>query len=297
MSCTIAVTGATGNVGRPLAETLLAQGHVVRAIGRDAGRLQPLVDRGAEAGVGSVEDAAFLTRAYAGADAAWVIIPPDMRSNEQLARAERISKAHAAAIRESGVGHVGVLSSIGAHLETGGGIADTLRVLEREMETLSGVNVKVLRAAYFMENVWPQMDIVKNLGFVGGPVAPEATFPVVATRDVAAVAAKRLCERAFSAHTIEYVLGPRDISYAEITAALGEALGRDLRYLHVPDSDARIGLKHMGLAGDFIDMVLEFSRALNQGIAQDHHVRTPDNTTPTDIREFAGWFAEAYKAK
>lgn len=297
MSCTIAVTGATGNVGRPLVETLLAQGHAVRAIGRDAGRLQPLVDRRAEACVGSVEDAGFLTRAYAGADAVWVMIPPDMRSNEQLARAERISKAHAAAIRESGVGHVAALSSIGAHLETGGGIVDTLRVLEREMAALSGANVKVLRAAYFMENVWPQMDILKNLGFLGGPVAPEVTFPVVAARDVAAVAANRLAARDFDGHSVEYVLGPRDISYREITAELGEALGRDLRYLHVPDSDARIGLKHMGLAGDFIHMVLEFSRALNQGIAQDHHVRTPDNTTPTDIREFARWFAEAYESK
>lgn len=297
MSCTIAVTGATGNVGRPLAEALLARGHGVRAIGRDADRLQPLVGHGAEACVGSVEDAGFLTRTYESTDAVWVMIPPDMRSNEQLARAERISKAHAAAIRESGVRYVAVLSSIGAHLEKGGGIVDTLRVLEREMAALSGVDVLVLRAAYFMENVWPQMDILKNLGFLGSPVAPDATFPVVAARDVAAVAANRIAARDFDGHSIEYVLGPRDISYREITAALGEALGRDLRYLHVPDSDARIGLKHMGLAADFIDMVLEFSRALNQGIVQDHHLRTPDNTTPTDIREFAGWFAEAYKAK
>lgn len=296
MSCTITVVGATGNVGRPLCDILIARGHTVRAIGRDAGRLQPLVDAGAQDYIGSVEDPAFLARAYEGADAVWVMVPPDMAADRQMERAERICRAQASAIREAGVAHAVAMSSIGAHMAEGAGIVRTLKVLEREMNALDGVNVHILRAAYFMENVWPQMDIIKNLGFAGGPVKADARFPVVATRDIAAMAADRLANRDFVGHTMEYVLGPRDLSYNDITAALGRALGRDLGYMHVGDSDARAGLKYMGMSRDFIELILEFAHALNDGRAQSHHTRTSANTTPTDIDEFAQWFADAMNA-
>jgi len=188
------------------------------------------------------------------------------------------------------------MSSLGAHMKAGAGIVKTLQILEREMAALDGVNVHILRPTYFMENVWPQMDVIKNFGFAGGPVAGDAVFPVVAARDVAAVAAERLANRDFTGHTMEYVLGPRDLSYNQITAALGRALGRELAYMQVPDSDARAALVHMGMSRDFVDLILEFSRALTDGTAQNHHTRTGANTTPTSIEEFAQWFANAYNA-
>lgn len=296
MSCTITVTGATGNVGRPLCDILIARGHTVRAVGRDAGRLQPLVDRGAEDHIGFIEDPAFLTRAYHGADAVFAMMPPDMAETNQLERAERIAKAHAAAIRESGVHYVVAMSSIGVHLERGAGIAETLQVLEREMNALDGVHIHILRPAYFMENLWPQIDIIKNFGFVGGPVTADARFPMVAARDIAEKAARRLDHRDFAGHTMEYVLGPRDVSYNDITAALGNALGTQLTYLQASDGDARAALSYMGMSPDFIELILEFAHRLNDGTAQNHHTRTETNTTPTDIDEFARWFAEAYRA-
>jgi len=56
----VVVTGASGNVGGEVARRLLACNERVRAIGRDAGRLKPLADRGAEIATGSVEDPSFL---------------------------------------------------------------------------------------------------------------------------------------------------------------------------------------------------------------------------------------------
>ncbi|MBI3596305.1 MAG: NmrA family NAD(P)-binding protein, partial [Nitrospirae bacterium] len=44
-----AITGATGNIGKLIAEALLSKGKKVRVIGRSADRLRPLVDKGAEA--------------------------------------------------------------------------------------------------------------------------------------------------------------------------------------------------------------------------------------------------------
>ena len=51
------VTGATGNTGSVIAEKLLASGEKVRAVGRDAKRLEPLTRKGAEAFVADLTDA------------------------------------------------------------------------------------------------------------------------------------------------------------------------------------------------------------------------------------------------
>ena len=80
----IVITGTTGNTGRPAAEVLLAADAKVRAIGRDAKKLEPLAAKGAEAFVGNVEDADSMTRALEGATAAYLMFPadisqPDMR--------------------------------------------------------------------------------------------------------------------------------------------------------------------------------------------------------------------------
>jgi len=119
MSCSHTVTGATGNTGRVIAESLLAQDHKVRVVGRNAERLQPLVDKGAEAFVGSVEDAQFLASAYQGVDAVYAMIPPNPQSDDYVAEADRVSKAHVDAIKKAGVKHVVALSSIGAHRPDG----------------------------------------------------------------------------------------------------------------------------------------------------------------------------------
>jgi uncharacterized protein YbjT (DUF2867 family) len=71
------VTGATDNTGRVIAETLLAKGKKVRAIGRKAEHLQSLVDKGAEAFVGSVTDSSAVLSAFRGAQAVYVMIPPN----------------------------------------------------------------------------------------------------------------------------------------------------------------------------------------------------------------------------
>ena len=69
------ITGATGNTGKVAAEALLAKGEKVRVIGRDAKKLKPFVQKGAEAFVGNVEDQAAMTQAFAGAKAVYFVLP------------------------------------------------------------------------------------------------------------------------------------------------------------------------------------------------------------------------------
>jgi uncharacterized protein YbjT (DUF2867 family) len=73
-----AITGATGNTGSAIAAKLLARGEKVRVIGRDASRLAGFVQKGAEAFVADVTDAAALTKAFTCAKAVYAMIPPNV---------------------------------------------------------------------------------------------------------------------------------------------------------------------------------------------------------------------------
>jgi nucleoside-diphosphate-sugar epimerase len=114
---TYVILGATGNTGSIIADFLLSKGKKVRVVGRDAGRLQRFVRKGAEAFTGDVSDAAALTKAFSGARAAYLMLPPITSREDQ----ERGSDAFAKAVKESGLRFAVHLSSYGAHVPEGTG--------------------------------------------------------------------------------------------------------------------------------------------------------------------------------
>src|SRR4051812_21063643 len=115
------VTGATGNIGRVLAERLLSNGHKVRVIGRDRQRLEPLAQNGAEPLIGSLDDAGFLTDAFRGTRAVFAMIPPNATAEDFRKYQNSIADSLIAAVQNSGVSHVVALSSLGADLAEGTG--------------------------------------------------------------------------------------------------------------------------------------------------------------------------------
>lgn len=297
MANTYAITGATGNIGHRITEKLLAEGHKVRAIARTAEKLQTLADKGAETSPGALEDTDFLTRAYQGAEAVFAMIPPNLQSPDCRAFQNAVAKSHVTAVMEADVKNVVALSSIGAHLTEGAGIVQGLHDFEQHLSSLTDVNLLVLRPAYFMDNIYLQLDVIKNMGIVGTPIAPDVSQPMVSTKDIAAVAASRLSGLEMQSHSIEYVLGERNLSYSEITRVLGKALGReDLQYVQFPYDDARKAMVQMGLSEDVADLLIQLAKAINSGDILSHYQRTPENTTKTSIEEFARDFAEAFNA-
>jgi nucleoside-diphosphate-sugar epimerase len=63
------VTGATGRIGSRFVPRLLQAGEDVRVLARDAGRAEPLRERGAEVVVGDLRDPEAVDRAVAGVEA------------------------------------------------------------------------------------------------------------------------------------------------------------------------------------------------------------------------------------
>ena len=174
------ILGASGNTGSIIANSLLSKGEKVRVVGRDLGRLQRFVDKGAEAFTADVSDAAALTKAFGGARAAYVMLPPITSREDQ----ERQSDAIAKAVKESGLRYAVHLSSYGAHVREGTGPVTGLHSSEQKLNAISDLNVLHLRAAYFMENNLTAIDMIHGIGMFGHALLPDLKLPMIATRDV-----------------------------------------------------------------------------------------------------------------
>jgi uncharacterized protein YbjT (DUF2867 family) len=293
----LVITGATGNIGSNLAGLLLAGGRKVRVIGRTRERLAGLEQQGAEPAAGDLGDPAFLTRAFTGAEAVFVMIPPNPAAEDFRAYQRRISEGIVAAVEKSGARYVVDLSSQGAHLPAGTGPIAGLHDHEARLNRLEGVNVLHLRPTYFMENLLMNIGLIRKAGIMGSAVRGDVRFAMIATKDIAAHAAERMAARDFAGKTVQDLLGPRDVSLDEAAAVIGAKLGMPgLRYVAFPYDEAEKGMVAAGLTPDLSRLYIEMSRALNDGRFAVGIRRTPENTTPTSIEEFADLFAQIYRA-
>ena len=289
------ITGATGNIGSEIARRLLQLGKKVRAISRDKNRLKSIADQGAEIRPGSLDDAKFLTEMMEGATAVFAIIPPDLHAENYSAYQNKLGEAIATALRQSKVPYVVHLSSVGADLSSGTGPIAGLHLQEQRLNRLDA-NVLHLRPSSFMENFFASIPMIREMGIMGSPAKPDLRHPLIATRDVGAVAAERLNRLDFKGKTVLELLGQREVSMTEVTKILGAAIGKpDLPYVQFSYEDAENGMIQAGLSPDVAKQLVEIDRAINEGLIK-FVPRTAENTTPTTIEEFAKIFTEAYKA-
>jgi uncharacterized protein YbjT (DUF2867 family) len=294
----IVITGATGNTGKPAAEALLARGEKIRVIGRDASKLQPFVQKGAEAFVGTVEDPAFLRKAFDGATAIYLLIPPDLHTNDFRGYQERVVAAYAAAIAEVKVPYVVTLSSVGADLTEKSGPILGLHDLEVKLNALKGLNVLHLRPAGFMENLFMSVQPLRTMGTLPGPLPADERHAMIACRDIGAYAAERLHARDFSGSSVQELHGQRDISMKEVAAVVGNAIGKPkLGYMQVPFMMLEPAMVQTGLPKSTVALMIEMWKSMNSGALKFHEPRNAKNTTPTSIETFvAEVFAPAYSS-
>src|SRR5262245_9327886 len=148
----ITVMGASGNTGRAIAKRLLEAGEKVRALGRSRSRLAELEQAGAEVLTGEAADSTFLSRAFRGSDAVYVLLPADRRAYDYRAVQDQQGRAIARGIRYAGVGHVVALSCVGADQPAGTGLIEGLHAQEERLGRLPNASVLLLRPGSFFEN-------------------------------------------------------------------------------------------------------------------------------------------------
>lgn len=289
------ITGATGNSGGRIAEALLAAGQSVRAISRSAERLASLAARGADPCVCSLEDTEALTQALMGADAVYAMIPPDYRAESYRAYQNQVAGSLAAAVRSAEVPYVVALSSVGAHLAGRVGPITGLHDFEQHLNEIPGAHVLHLRPSFFMENFLFQIEMIRRVGAAGSPLREDLAMPMVAIRDTAAAAAERLLQLDFSGKSAQELLGQRDLTFPEAVGVLGKAIGREaLAYVRFSYDDFAKSMRNAGFGDDAAASMIELYQALNDGLVRPAGPRTPENTTPTSIEDFARVFATVY---
>jgi uncharacterized protein YbjT (DUF2867 family) len=292
------ITGATGNTGRRIAEALLAAGEKVRAVSRSAANLQPLVDQGAEPFVASLEDPDATRQAFDGARAVYAMIPPNYAAEAFRAYQNQVADSIASAVESAGVQYVVSLSSLGADQSEGVGPIGGLHDLEQRLNAVPDVNVLHLRPAFFMENFLFQAEIIKKTGAAGSPLQRDLSIPMVALRDIAAVAVERLQKLDFSGKSYQELLGQRDMSLPEAIAVLGKAIGHDgLAYVQFQYDDFGRGMRNAGFSPDAAASMMELYHALNEGRVRPAAPRSAENSTPTSIEQFAQIFAAIYNPR
>jgi uncharacterized protein YbjT (DUF2867 family) len=281
------VLGASGNTGRVVATTLLARGHKVRVVGRNSAHLQPLTSKGAEAFPTDLTNSEGLTKAFAGAQAAYVLIPPSLTSNDYRALQDRSSDAITTAVKNAGIKHVVSLSSIGADKPSGTGPVVGLYHLEQKLNRIEGANVLHLRAGYFMENTLAQVGVIRMLGNLAGPLRPDLKLPMIVTKDIGAAAAEALLHLDFKGKQTLELQGLRSLDYTEVAAIIGKAIRKpDLGYVQAPEDQVRASLLQLGLTRNVADLILEMAGALNSGHMKALEPRSARNTTPTSYETF-----------
>ena len=292
----ITVMGASGNTGGKIATALLAQGVDVRALGRVENKLLGLSDAGAEVRLGDVADANFLTQAFDGVDGIYTLLPTDQRSSDYRDRQDQEGGAIAEAITRSGVSHVVALSCVGADQAERMGMIDGLHAQEERLKHIEGINLLLLRPVSFFENFYSSLRLIKDQGKAADSVAPDLPIPMVATRDVAAVAADALTARDWRGILYRELLGPRDLTHRETATILGQRIGKpDLPYVQIADQEMAGALVEAGLSPSFAGLYVEMTRAFNEGRVKPRNGRTAANTTPTRFEDFAADLAVAYR--
>ena len=262
----IVVFGANGNTGKVVASTLLDRGAKVRVVARDAKKVADLAARGAEVATADLFDVRSIAAALRGASGAYFLVPPDPTSTDLVARGRRIVDAFAAALRQSPVAHVAVLSSVAAQHAAGTGPIVITHHAETELQKVAGTAFTFVRAAYFIENILGNVHPMKGDGvlpvFGGGETYP---FPMVATRDIGRVAAEALLAPPSATQWIE-LSGPKEQSMADAAAIASEVLGRPVKPLVLPIDAMVPTLTGFGLSANVAGLYREMTEGLAKGL-------------------------------
>jgi uncharacterized protein YbjT (DUF2867 family) len=300
MNDPIVVLGASGRVGRHVVDLLLAGGRPVRAVTRTPATLARVAAAGADVQVGPLDDADFLTGVLTGAASAYLLTPLDLRAADVNGTQRRNVDTMLAAVRRSGLTHAVLLSSWGAELSHPVSGVIGCHWFEQGLRAVDGLHAVHLRPVWFMENFALGTGLMRVAGINGLAIEPEVRFPMVATADIAAVAAGHLLDPAFVGHRVRYLNGPRAHTMVEATGIIGRAIGRPgLRYVRLPDGVLHRGLTGAGgLSPDAADRFIEINHAISSGEVhtEPDAADEPAAPTPTALDEVAATsVAEAYR--
>ncbi|MFG3132001.1 SDR family oxidoreductase [Streptomyces tendae] len=241
----IVVTGATGNIGRPLTRALAEAGEQVTAVSRHPAA----VPDGVRHQVADLAEPAGLRPALAGAKSLFLLLSGDLHA---LGANPADIVAEAA---DSGVRRIVLLSTLGVVTRPFGATRIAMRELEDTVRE-SGLEWALLRPGGFASNALWWAGSVRERRVVAAPFG-DVGVPVIDPADIAAVAAACLLEDRYTGEAYE-LTGPEVITPRGQTEALATALGSPVAFHELTRDEARAAMARSmpaELADDTLDIV------------------------------------------
>jgi uncharacterized protein YbjT (DUF2867 family) len=265
----ILVTGATGTVGRQVVAELLARGHEVRALTRDAAKAA--FPAGVEVVEGDLTQPDGLAPALEGVTGLHLITFGGAAFSPLETGPRILELARAAGVRRVTVLH-------------GGGPTP----LEDAVRADDGVNWTVLMPVEFMANALEWADGIAASGEVREPFVDRLSA-MVHEGDIGAVAAVALTEEGHGGR--QYVItGPEVLTVGDKVKTIAEAAGREIALVELTEEQALAGWRAAGLPEDVIGFLLEaYGNTPEVGRTVDG---TVEKVTGRPARTFAQWAAE-----
>jgi NAD(P)H dehydrogenase (quinone) len=261
---TIAIIGATGQLGGLTVDALLERGvpaDDVLALGRDAERLAALADRGLRTAVVDLDDVDATATQLDGIEKV-LLISVGMPGQALDPRGKAIEAA-----RRAGVAHLVYTSALQAPT-TILGLAAEHKATE-ELVTASGIPATFLRNGWYTENHRQDFAAARDRGVVANSVGAGrlATAP---RKDFAEAAAVVLTTPGHQGRAYE-LSGDVAWSYADFAATAQEVLGSPVRYEALTPEQEREQLLAFGLD----EGTAGFMVALNGDMRDDALAPTP----------------------
>jgi NAD(P)H dehydrogenase (quinone) len=256
---TLLVTGAAGHLGRLVVEALLDAGVAasdIRAGARDTARIADLAERGVQTVRLDYADAASVADAVAGVERVLLI------SGSEVGR--RVAQHRAVIDAAASAGVAQLVYTSAPHATTSALVLAPEHKATEEAIAASGVPATILRNNWYTENYLGTLAQARETGVVASSTGA-GRVASASRRDFAEAAAVALTTDGHAGAVYE-LGGDVAWDFAELAAAIGEVLGRDVAYVAQTPEEQAAALSAAGLDAGTVGFVVALDGNIRDGL-------------------------------
>jgi (4-alkanoyl-5-oxo-2,5-dihydrofuran-3-yl)methyl phosphate reductase len=248
----VLITGATGAIGSLVVTRLLERSVHPRVFVRDVDKARRTYDRDVDIAQGDLTDETSLGAALDGVETMFLVnTGPDLAARDRSA---------AQVARRAGVGRIVKLSTLDVEPGVGTGV---WHARGEAAIRATGIGFTFVRPSGFMTNALFWARSIKTAGLVRSATG-EGKIAFIHPDDIADTVTATLMTPECNQESLP-ISGPTALSYADMTAIIGEVIGRPLRFEPMTEEEARTHLMASGDPPESVDYHLSIFRAIRQG--------------------------------
>ena len=249
---TYLITGATGDVGSKVVDLLIQRGNRPRVFVRDTNKAQSRFGNRVDICLGDLANAESLRTALKGVDVLFLVNSgPEIPVRDELAA--NLAKA-------AGVRHLVKLSSM--DVQQGLAIGAWHEQGEAAIRT-SGIPFTFVQPTGFMSNLLAWANSIKQEEVVRSSTG-DGKRAFIHSDDIAAVATEALTTSNYLGQSLP-ITGPEALSFAEVTAAIATAIGKQLTFQPITDEEARQRYSTISASTEETEAHVSLWRAIREG--------------------------------